>query len=346
LRTRRELAEAREALHARITELATLHAIGREILSSIDPGRVFSIVERECRKIFDYDCLSIALVDRETRQIRIPHRQRRGDPASEAGNAFDEAVAAWVARYKRPLRVDDVAREASRLPRELRGAASEVRALLAVPLIVGDDVTGVLAVGSARPGAYDDHLLSVLTTVAQQAAVAIENARHYEMATVDSLTGLFLRPYFFRRLDEEYTRARRYGGAFGLLMLDLDGFKAINDRHGHLVGDRYLRALGAAVQGELRGADLACRYGGDEFCLLLPETDLSGARAIAERVRTAVAALVVHVDSLAIRTTTSIGVAAFPATRAADPKTLLRKADEALYRAKQMGRDRVVPAAA
>jgi len=97
------------------------------------------------------------------------------------------------------------------------------------------------------------------------------------------------------------------------------------------------------VQSRLRGPDLACRYGGDEVCLLLPETDLAGAQAIAERIRSAVGALVVHVDTLAVRTTTSIGVAAFPDHDADNLKGLLRKADEALYTAKKSGRDRVVP---
>jgi diguanylate cyclase (GGDEF)-like protein len=129
-------------------------------------------------------------------------------------------------------------------------------------------------------------------------------------------------------------------------MLDLDGFKEINDRHGHFHGDRYLRSLGLAIRSRLRAADLACRYGGDEFCLLLPETDLEGARIIAERIRKTVSRLVTDVDGDAARTTASIGVAAFPQHDTGDLRGLLLKADQALYQAKRAGRDRVVPFAA
>jgi diguanylate cyclase (GGDEF)-like protein len=224
--------------------------------------------------------------------------------------------------------------------------APEIRSVLAVPLLVGERVVGVLSVQSPRASAYDDHQLSVLATIAQQAAVAIENAHHYALATTDSLTGLPLRDDFFRRAEEEYVRALRYSGAFSILMLDLDGFKEINDRQGHLAGDRYLRAFGVALKARMRGADLACRYGGDEFCVLLPETDLPGARPIAERLRQAISRLLVDVDGGVLRTTVSIGIASYPEHDAGELKGLLLRADQALYQAKRAGRDRVVPFAA
>jgi diguanylate cyclase (GGDEF)-like protein len=342
-RARSRLRETHDALTARVTELATLHAIGREILSSFEPSRVFAIVDRECRKILELDSLLIALVDRETRQLHAAYSRHRGEEPDRSLPPLGQGLASWVVHEKRAVRIDDLRDDRAVVPRPPELLDPEARSIMAVPLIVEDEAIGVVTVQSSRPAAYDDHLLSVLTTIAQQAAVAIENARHYEMATVDSLTGLFLRPYFFRRLEEEYNRSKRYHGSFGLLMMDLDGFKAINDRYGHLVGDRYLRSFGGIVQSRLRGPDLACRYGGDEVCLLLPETDLSGAKAIAERIRSAVGSLVVHVDTLAVRTTTSIGVAAFPDHDTDDLKGLLRKADEALYTAKKCGRDRVVP---
>jgi diguanylate cyclase (GGDEF)-like protein len=168
----------------------------------------------------------------------------------------------------------------------------------------------------------------------------------HAMATVDSLTGFFLRDYFFSRLDEEDERARRYGGGFALLMLDLDGFKEINDRHGHLAGDRFLSEISATIRDQLRAADVACRYGGDEFCLLLPQTARAGAHAIAERIRAAVSQRTVGVDGRRLRVTVSIGLALFPDHDAGDVESLMRRSDEALYQAKRTGRDRVSPAAA
>jgi diguanylate cyclase (GGDEF)-like protein len=213
---------------------------------------------------------------------------------------------------------------------------------LAAPLLVEDAVVGVVTVRSRRPAAYDDHDLALLSTLAQQAAVAVENARHHALATTDSLTGLYLRDAFFRRLQEEHARARRYDSAYALLMVDLDGFKGINDRDGHLAGDRTLRAVGAAIRARLRGADLACRYGGDEFCVLLPETDLAGAGPIAERLREGIGELVVDLEGTSVRATASIGISAYPDHGVSDVRTLLLRADQALYQAKRGGRDRVV----
>ena len=173
-----------------------------------------------------------------------------------------------------------------------------------------------------------------------------ESERHYRMAMEDSLTGFFARDFLLSRLEEEDQRARRYGGCFALLMLDLDGFKQINDRNGHLAGDHYLREIAATIRKQLRAADIPCRYGGDEFCLLLPQTGMAGARTIAERIRTAVATRAVQLEQRALRTTVSIGLAVFPQDGTGDLRSLIRKADEALYRAKGAGRDRVVPFAA
>jgi len=335
-----------DALASRVSELATLHAIGREILSTLDPERIFAIVERECGKIFDVDFFFIGVLDRETNEIRISYRAAREETPKEALQPVSDGLASWVVREKRPLRIDDAPTAAGDLPFRPHMVNASVRSILAVPLLVGERVVGVLSVQSRRPSAYDDHHLSALATIAQQAAVAVENARHYTLATIDSLTGLHLRDYFFRRFDEEYKRAKRYAGTFSVLMLDLDGFKEINDRQGHLAGDRYLRALGAAIKLRMRGADLACRYGGDEFCILLPETDLAGARPIAERLRLALARLVVEVEGASLRTTVSIGIASYPEHDTGEIKGLLLRADQALYQAKRSGRDRVVPFAA
>jgi diguanylate cyclase (GGDEF)-like protein len=339
---RQGLVRSNTALAARVSELATLHSIGREILSSLEPDRVFAIVERECRKIFEVDFFFVARTDRTHHEIHIVFRGRAEDPAQEIRLPLGRGLASCVVLAKRGMRIDYFRDTDADLPFRPEVADSEIRSALAVPLTVQDKVIGVLSVQSRKPFAYDDAQLSVLTTIAQQAAVAMENARHHEMATIDSLTRLFLRDYFFRRLEEEHERARRYRSAFALLMMDLDDFKSINDVHGHLAGDRYLRALGTVIHDRLRAADLACRYGGDEFCLLLPETDEAGAVAFADRMRSAIGDLAVDGDGPALRTTVSIGIALVPEHDTGDLRDLLLRADQALYQAKRAGRDRVV----
>jgi two-component system cell cycle response regulator len=169
--------------------------------------------------------------------------------------------------------------------------------------------------------------------------VAIENARHYQLATVDQLTGLFLRHHFLQRLADERTRAQRYRTPFGVLMLDLDTFKEINDRHGHSTGDRFLFQVAGAIRQSLRGSDIACRWGGDEFCVLLPQVGVEAARATAERIRRGIEALSPALHG--IRATASVGVATYPTDFDGNVEDLVKRADQALYRAKREGKDRV-----
>lgn len=345
-RTDRALRESKVLLASRLSELDTLHSIGREVLSSVEPKRVFSTIERECRKILEVDYCFIALTAPGNSGLTAVYRHLRGEAATTDEMALGEGIATTVARERMGLRVDDFESYPENSPLRIALVADGSRSALVVPLIVDEQVMGVLSVQSSRPGAYDDHQLSVLTTIAQQAAAAVEYARHYRKATVDSLTGLFVRDHFFKRLDEEHRRVSRYGGGFSLLMLDLDGFKEINDRSGHLAGDRYLKSISTVIRGELRSADIACRYGGDEFSVLLPETGIAGATAIAERIRAAVGLHIVPVEGWALRTTASIGVAAFPGHGDGGAADVMRCADEALYRAKRAGRDCVVPFAA
>ena len=338
---RSELQSANDSLAARVNELDTLHSIGREIVASLDLQKVYIIVERECRKILDISLFSISLTDPADGILANVYSHTRGE-AGACGGAV-RWIEKWVAAEKRGMRIGHGRDELARRGLRHAAGAGDFTSTLAVPLIVEDRVVGVLMVQSVLRAAYDEHHLSVLTTVAQQAAVAIENARNYHMATVDSVTGVSLRDYFFKRVEEEHKRASRYHGRFALLMIDLDRFKAINDNHGHQVGDRYLGLLGREIRGLLRSADLACRYGGDEFCILLPETDFEGAWVIAERVRQAIGNLKLPADGAMVSTTASIGMAMFPDHGAGSLSVLLNNADQALYRAKHQGKNQVLP---
>jgi diguanylate cyclase (GGDEF)-like protein len=334
------LRQARESLSSRVAELALLHDVGRDLLGSLDPDQVYRVIDRESQKFLDVHACSVALADPDSRRLRRVYlRNEAGEQIGETSVA--SGLSARVLHQKRPLFVGDV----KRLPRDgsLRANLLDPRSrsLMGVPLLVGKRVVGVLTVESLRPQAYDEHQLALLTTIGQQVAAAIESARYYHMARIDSLTGFLVKDHFFRRLDDEQRRARRYGGKFALLMIDLDSFKPVNDTHGHLAGDRFLREIAGTIRKQLRGNDLACRYGGDEFCLLLPESDLDAARATAERIRDAISQRIVVMEGAALRTTASIGVAVFPEHDEGSLRSLLEHADEALYRAKRGGRDRV-----
>ncbi len=188
----------------------------------------------------------------------------------------------------------------------------------------------------------------------QRKADALERAnRELErLAHEDALTGLPNRRCFFARLEVEFARSRRHEAPLGLLMLDIDHFKAFNDLHGHQTGDEALRAVGAALAGALRTYDCAARYGGEEFVAFLPETGVEDALLVAERIRGLIAALRLCVptagDASSAETglTVSVGVASFPELPVADLDELVAAADRALYQAKEGGRNRCAACAA
>lgn len=221
-----------------------------------------------------------------------------------------------------------------------------------VPVRAGDPLAVLLLGGPEDPvgalvqvGGPTGEPLHGLRTLADTAALLIRQFRLRERvardAMFDALTGLYNRRAMAVRLAETFAAARRHGHPLGFVMLDADHFKAINDRHGHPVGDRVLRVTADVIRGCLRESDFAGRYGGEEFAVVLPNTDVEGARSLAERIRRQVGATAVALGDASVSVTVSAGVAAALAGMAG-PQDLVAAADAALYEAKRAGRDRVV----
>ena len=158
----------------------------------------------------------------------------------------------------------------------------------------------------------------------------------FRRASTDPLTGLYNRQYIVDAIEKDIRRARRYGTPLSFLMLDLDGFKELNDKYNHLVGDSVLRQVAVTIAASLREIDIAARYGGDEFCILAPATGLDGAMLLAERLRSAIAAIEV-VDGLLLSITASVGVFCPTTMSQFRPTTLIDYAETALRKAKLTG---------
>lgn len=222
-------------------------------------------------------------------------------------------------------------------------------ATLFVPLLSQEKLIGLLVVGpkQGRRG-YPAEEVDLLNLVGHHAATVFENARLFESATYESLTGLLRREAILEQLERELERARRYGRPLTIAMADLDHFKKVNDRHGHLAGDTLLRRISQVVADGLRSTDWIGRYGGEEFLLLLPETDMTGAGTVAEKIRSLVQRTVVPIEGGALtRVTISIGLASledvFPRDGKVTARDLIAAADRSLYEAKNGGRNRVHP---
>jgi diguanylate cyclase (GGDEF)-like protein len=181
-------------------------------------------------------------------------------------------------------------------------------------------------------------LAYVATFIAREQRRSREAAIH--LSTVDPLTGLFNRTFFFAAIEREIQRSARSGRGFCLLMMDLDELKAINDRFGHFHGDRVLRAVGVVIRAGVRRIDTAARYGGDEFVVLLPETDPNGGHVLGEKIRQGVAELRFPDGMAGMKTSLSVGVVAYP-DDGLTADALMITADSAMYASKRGGKNRV-----
>jgi two-component system cell cycle response regulator len=267
------------------------------------------------------------------------------------GHVFESGVAQ---RLRLDGGIDNLAVQP--LPEEPRATS-----VIAVPLRAGGKVLGALGLYDRRheslgSGAFDDQDLVTLHTFAAQAGVAVDNVvLHQEaqrLSITDGLTGLWNYRYLSMALTREVERAIRFGRPLAVLMLDLDRFKSINDRYGHQWGDSVLIEVARRVAGEIREVDVLARYGGEEFACVLPETDLEGARSMAERIRRSIGqhhfpggpSVIDPELPTSPSVTVSVGVAVYP-HHGTTTANLLRAADAALYEAKRAGRDTVRVAA-
>jgi len=213
---------------------------------------------------------------------------------------------------------------------------------MSIPLISFGQTLGVLTLHSSRVNAFNQSELQSLESVADICANSIQNAHYVErvkqLAYLDGLTGIFNRRFFELRITEEIERSRRYGTAMAVIMADIDQFKMLNDEFGHLLGDEVLRQVSSIFHQQVRKIDIVCRYGGEEFALLLTQTNLEQAFAVAEKLRRTIQKWQFPGVPRAI--TISAGVAAFP-LHGRHRDELVRAADSGLYLAKQAGRNRV-----
>jgi len=265
------------------------------------------------------------------------------DIRSKKGDTFDQ----WVIKNLKPLLIEN-AKTDFRFDAEKSYLQDQERlwsSLIAVPLLIGNKMLGILRVDSPAENRFKTDDLRFLSRIADLGAVAIESAQLYEhiqdLAIKDSLTGLYLRRYLMERMTEELPRQLRRKQELSFLMMDLDYFKDYNDRFGHVAGDIVLRKLSEIlIKIFKKPGNIICRYGGEEFALMLPDCPMDEARQLAEEFRQEVENTEIVLRREKTRITVSIGLASFPSD-AQIKEELIQKADQALYQAKKKGRNRV-----
>lgn len=337
---RRDLEETKSRLEARIQSLRSIHDVSAAISATLDADELYNKVAGEAMRALGIDDFCLLLYNSERR--RLVCRASAGTPPLPPGEFHlgpGEGISWKVFETGEPAFVPDVRAEP-----EFRfsgGRRDDVRSFLCVPLLSKGKAIGVLNVNHPEANAFDEETLATVRILSAHLATAIEHAEMFQfvkaLADKDSLTLLYNHGAFHARLQVELERASRYGRPLSVIMLDLDGFKEINDTHGHLLGDRILVMTAGVLCAQLRKSDVAARYGGDEFSIILPETDLAAASAIAGRIAAGISE--VHVDAAGktIAFTASIGYAtALPGGR--NRESILNVADRLMYESKRRGR--------
>lgn len=323
----------------------TLKGLTETLSSTLSLDEIFSLVTGETFRIIGKSnaCL-LYLVDKEKQELDLVNT-RTVSPSFEVklkkGDEFDN----WVFKQRTRLMVMDTKKDFRFNIRSMEGPeARAVRSLIVSPLIRENKLVGILRLDNPSPEAYDADDLRLLDVISDLAAVVIENSLLYQqtetLARTDGLTGLFVHRYFQERFDEEISRALWTNSRFAFLMIDIDNFKSYNDRYGHIAGDIVLRKIAQLISSSVRPGDIVARYGGEEFAVLLVETPKSESLQIAEHIRRNVEKKRFVFRREVTELFISGGLSFFP-EHGEVKEELIEKADQALYKAKLEGKNKI-----
>ncbi|MBD3218145.1 MAG: diguanylate cyclase [candidate division Zixibacteria bacterium] len=324
-------------------QLETIYETSRSLGEIHNLDEVFVEVNNIADNILGYQMCSILLLDKDKRHLELAAKMTGGEKEifRNPKKISLKGISGRAIETGRIVRVADLTTFNNYIP-GLDGAKSE----MAAPMIARGKIIGVLNAESTKLAAFNERDEKLFTILAGSAGMAIENARLHkrisDLTMTDDLTGIYNYRYFVQRLEEEKRRAARYDLPLSLIMLDLDWFKKTNDSFGHEIGNIVLKEIVQVVKSCIRDTDTFCRYGGEEFIIILPQTGSSEASVLAERIRAEVEKhdFGIATDIPGLRITVSIGTTSFP-DNGLSTMELVQTVDMALYRAKGAGKNMV-----
>jgi diguanylate cyclase (GGDEF)-like protein len=329
--------------------LSSLLDISKAIAPLLDTEHLFQTILDKSLQLLNAEQGSLIILDHNTSELLVEARKGVTDAVrAKTRLKKEEGIMGKVIESGRPLLVEDIERHP--LLRHPNRPHYKTKSFISMPIKIEDRVEGVINITDKADGhAFNEYDLKLLESFTTSAAIAIQRSLFYkqteslkELSITDPLTGLYNRRHINDRLKEEITRFKRYNHPFSFLMIDIDNFKAYNDTHGHIKGDQVLKALADTIANSLRTIDIAGRFGGDEFVVILSQTPKVDAISIANRIKERVNARLgtFHVDDSSKRMTISMGLTTFP-DDTSSIEEVLQKTDEMLYIAKKGGGNRI-----
>jgi diguanylate cyclase (GGDEF)-like protein len=333
-----------------INRLEIINDFSKQIITTLDTKQVFSLLNTAFQSALEADSYYISIVDGD--QIRLELFYDDGEYIQDLQINRKGTLSNWVITHQQGLFLPDLRNEIELDDVEIVTIGNDKPTLswMGVP-IRGSHVDGAMAISSYRPNAFDRSDMELLNNIAQRTAFALDNTYHHSLvqqqARLDSLTNVYNHGYFIQTLREQAQACQAQNQPLSLIMLDVDYFKQYNDTFGHLIGDEVLISLCDVIRSHIKSTDAVGRWGGEEFCISLPNTDREQALQVAERIRETMASLKVkNAEQMTIPIpTVSQGIAIFPA-ETEDITKLIDLADTRLYIAKKRGRDQVESAPA
>ncbi len=329
-------------------ELTVFHELGKALTSSLQLDQVLRTIMEKINEVLHPDTWSLLLMDTDKYELYFQIATGKGAEAlKNVRIKVGQGLAGWVAQSGEAVVVPDTTKDSRFFAQVDEKTKMETRSIVAVPVRFRDHCLGVIElINCVGPeGCFSQRDLALLEALADYAAIAIENARHvqriHELTITDDCTSLYNARHLNFMLDTEIYRSHRYAFEFSLIFIDLDHFKYVNDTYGHLMGSKLLSEIGEAIKEKCRMIDLAFRYGGDEFVVLLPQTSKENALSVARRLHKLIRETAwLKEPGLNVNITASVGVASYP-TDSRTKAELLHLADEAMYFVKNSTRDSV-----
>ncbi len=326
-----------------IGKLKLVIEINSYITKSLEGEEVQQRILHQVKRLLHCESSSILLVDRELNRLKFAYlsKDEEGKQLMNLNLRLGEGIAGTVWSDGNPIIINDAQNDPRFTDKVDKKANTQTHSLIAVPLTYKGEIIGVIEAINKLSDDFNAFDMEMLQYISTQSAIAIKNAELYDMANKDGMTKLFTKKYFRERLNEEWNRSDRYNHPLSLVIFDIDNFKNFNNTYGHQAGDRVLMELGKIIISSSRSIDMPCRYGGEEFTIILPETTREEALIVLERIRQKAEQLNIEYNNIFINFTISGGLASIPELSPKNVEEFIEMADKALYFSKKNGRNQV-----